>query len=124
MLGRHKLIAFIGTTKPDAAKAFYGDILGLPLIEDGPFALEYDAGGTMLRVQKVQELVPHTHTALGWVTPDIRSSVRSLASNGVNFERYPRMNQDELGIWRTPSGAQIAWFKDPDGNTLSLTQLP
>ena len=124
MLGKKKIIAFIGTKNPDAAKAFYSDILGLTLIEDGPFALEYDAGGTMLRVQKLSALAPHAHTSLGWDVPDIRSAVRDLARGGVKFERYPRMSQDDLGIWKSPSGAQVAWFKDPDGNILSLTQIP
>jgi catechol 2,3-dioxygenase-like lactoylglutathione lyase family enzyme len=124
MLGKEKVIAFIGTAKPDAAKAFYGGVLGLPLIEDGPFALEYDAGGIMLRVQKVQRLVPHAHTSLGWAVRDIRATVRCLMGKGVSFERYQSMPQDDLGIWTSPSGAQVAWLKDPDGNTLSLTQFP
>lgn len=123
MLGREKIIAFIGTTNPDSAKAFYGGALGLTLIEDGPFALEYDAGGIMLRVQKVQKLSPHAHTSLGWAVGDIRATIRGLTNKGVKFERYQGMPQDALGIWTSPSGAQVAWLKDPDGNTLSLTQF-
>lgn len=124
MLGKEKVIAFIATTKPDAAKAFYRDILGLTLIEDGPFALEYDAGGTMLRVQKVQTLAPHPHTSLGWAVADIQATIRSLVRMGVKFERFGGLPQDDLGVWKAPSDAQVAWFKDPDGNTLSLTQFP
>lgn len=124
MLGSDKIIAFIGTKNADRAKAFYGNVIGLTLIEDGPFALEFDAGGTMLRIQKVRELIPHAHTVLGWQVPEIQSTVRNLLRNGVDFERYPGMSQDDLGIWKAPSGAQVAWFKDPDGNTLSLTQFP
>lgn len=124
MLGAAKVIAFIGTTMPDAAKAFYGDVLGLRLIEDGPFALEFDAGGTTLRVQKVQTLAPHAHTSLGWSVADIQATVEGLVRKGVSFERHSGLPQDRLGIWKSPSGAQVAWFKDPDGNTLSLTQFP
>lgn len=123
MLTSHDLIAFVATVRPDDAKAFYGGVLGLRLVEDSPFALVFDAAGTMLRVQKVRELAPAPHTALGWRVADIRSEVEALAARGVTFERYPGLAQDGLGIWTSPAGGRIAWFRDPDGNVLSLTQF-
>jgi hypothetical protein len=74
-------------------------------------------------VQKVRELHPAKHTVLGWEVADIHAKTRELTSRGVRFERYDGLAQDESGIWTTPSGAKVAWFKDPDGNTLSLTQF-
>jgi hypothetical protein len=78
----------------------------------------------MLRIQKVKKLQPAPYTALGWLVPDIRAAVESLTSRGVRFERYEGVPQNDLGIWAAPSGAQVAWFKDPSGNILSLTQFP
>jgi predicted enzyme related to lactoylglutathione lyase len=123
MLNNSKLICFAATTKPAVAKAFYGDTLGLSLMEDGPFALVFDANGTMLRVQKVRDLSPVAHTALGWEVGDIRSTIQRLCKQGVRFERYDGLPQDELGLWTTPDGSKVAWFKDPDGNILSLTEF-
>jgi len=123
-LGDQELMAFSQTTQPARAKAFYGNVLGLPLEEDTPFALVFRAGVTTLRVQKVEAFSALAFTSLGWKVPDIRAAVRQLTHRGVAFERYPGMSQDVLGIWQSPSGAQVCWFKDPDGNTLSLTQFP
>ena len=124
MLGSSKLICFVATQDPDAAKAFYRGVLGLRLVEDGPFALVFDANGTMLRVQKVQEHTPAKHTSLGWQVADIRTAIAALAASGVRVQRYDRLQQDEAGVWHAPSGALVAWFQDPDGNTLSLAQWP
>ncbi|MBI5288726.1 MAG: VOC family protein [Chloroflexi bacterium] len=121
MLGSSNIMAFVATAQPDAARAFYEGILGLRLIEDAPFALVFDAYGTKLRVQKVQTVAPAPYTTLGWVVDDIVATVRELASRGVQFERYEGLEQDDLGIWSSGAG-NIAWFKDPDGNTLSVTQ--
>jgi hypothetical protein len=77
----------------------------------------------MLRIQKVGAFSPHPFTALGWEVTDIASTVKQLRDRGVSFETFSGMNQDALGVWRSPSGAGVAWFKDPDGNTLSLTEL-
>jgi hypothetical protein len=77
----------------------------------------------MLRISKVGELAPAPYTVLGWKVPNIRVTVEDLMSGGVTFERYKDMPQDELGIWTTPDGHKVAWFKDPDGSTLSLTQF-
>ena len=123
MLTKSKLICFAATTKPAEAKAFYGDTLGLSLEDDGPFALVFDANGTMLRVQKVRKILPAAFTTLGWEVGDIRSTIQRLCKKGVRFERYDGMPQDESGIWTTPDGSKVAWFKDPDGNILSLTEF-
>jgi catechol 2,3-dioxygenase-like lactoylglutathione lyase family enzyme len=122
MLQSTHLIAFIATTNPDHAKAFYQDTLGLRLLSDDPFAILFDSNGTRLRVQKLAELVPQPFTVLGWRVPSVRETVSHLSQRGVSFERFPSLDQDALGIWQAPSGARVAWFKDPDGNLLSVTQ--
>jgi catechol 2,3-dioxygenase-like lactoylglutathione lyase family enzyme len=116
-------VAFVATANPSSAKAFYGNVLGLPLVSEDDFALVFDANGTMLRVQIVKELRPAPYTALGWSVPGIHAAAAGLQAAGVQFERYPWMRQDEQGVWTSPSGAKIAWFKDPDGNVLSLTEF-
>jgi catechol 2,3-dioxygenase-like lactoylglutathione lyase family enzyme len=124
-LGSQPVMAFVATTDHVRAKAFYRDALGLHLAgEELPFALVFDAHGTMLRVTVVKELVPAKYTVLGWRVSDIVATVEELRAAGVRFEHYVGMkNQDEQGIWTSPSGARVAWFKDPDGNTLSITQF-
>jgi len=118
------LVAFVGATNPSRAKDFYGGALGLTLVEEQlPFALVFNANGTMLRVSIVNDLVPAKHTVLGWKVADILAKVRELGEAGVRFEHYGMANQDQYGIWKSPSGAQVAWFQDPDGNILSLTQF-
>ncbi len=124
MLNDYELIAFVATAQPERAKAFYGEVLGMTLEEDSPFALVFRAGRTMLRIQKVRDFSPLPFTALGWRVPDIKAGVAELSKKGVTFERYEGMPQDDAGIWSAPSGAKVCWFKDPDGNTLSLTQFP
>jgi len=124
MLKGAKIVCFVATAKGTAAKKFYRDVLGLSLVEDSPFAIVFDASGTTLRVQKVENVTPAPYTALGWQVDDIRAAIKRLNKKGINFERYPGMGQDELGIWSAPSGVLVAWFKDPDGNILSLTQMP
>jgi catechol 2,3-dioxygenase-like lactoylglutathione lyase family enzyme len=123
MLGAHKLIAFVTTADPARSKAFYEETLGLRLVADDPYALVYDANGIALRIQKVPEVAPRAHTVLGWQVDDIASVIRGLVARGVTFERYSFMDQDDLGVWHTPDGGKVAWFKDPDGNVLSLTEL-
>lgn len=123
MLKSCKIVAFVATTVPARAKNFYATTLGLRLVSEEGFAIVFDAGGTMLRVAVVQELRPAGHTVLGWIVPDIARAIRDLARKGVAFRRYDLMPQDAQGIWTAPSGAKIAWFQDPDGNTLSLTEL-
>jgi catechol 2,3-dioxygenase-like lactoylglutathione lyase family enzyme len=124
MLTTNKLMAFVATRDGARARAFYEGTLGLNVVSDDDFALALDAGGTMLRVQKVGELTPHPFTALGWEVADIASMMDALRARGVVFARFPGLDQDDRGVWISPSsGARIAWFKDPDGNTLSLTQV-
>jgi catechol 2,3-dioxygenase-like lactoylglutathione lyase family enzyme len=125
ILGSSKLVAFVPTTDPAKARAFYEGVLGLRLVEDAkPFALVFDANGTMLRVTTVAEHHPAAFTVLGWHVKDIEIAVKALTSAGIEFCRYPGLNDaDPLGVWTSPSGARIAWFHDSDGNVLSLTQF-
>jgi catechol 2,3-dioxygenase-like lactoylglutathione lyase family enzyme len=123
MLGTAKIVAFAAVSDVARANEFYGGVLGLKLVEETPFALVFDANGTMLRVTPVPKLVVAPYTVLGWDVEDIAATVQTLKKAGVKCERYPGLEQDELGIWKSPSGAQIAWFKDPDGNTLSVTEF-
>jgi len=123
MLTSNKVVAFAATRDPKRAKAFYRDTLGLRLVSEDPFALVFDVNGIMLRVTSVGEFTPQPFTVLGWETPDIAGDIKKLAKAGVVFERYKGMKQDTLGVWTAPRGGKIAWFKDPDGNTLSLTEF-
>jgi catechol 2,3-dioxygenase-like lactoylglutathione lyase family enzyme len=116
-------IGFIHTTDVGRARKFYVDVLGLELVEDSPFALVLRSGPTMIRVTPVPSHDVSPHTVLGWDVPDIASVMRGLVERGVAPLRYDGLDQDDLGIWRSPSGAQVAWFADPDSNTLSLTQF-
>jgi catechol 2,3-dioxygenase-like lactoylglutathione lyase family enzyme len=116
------VVTFLLTKSPDAALAFYRDTLGLSFQRDDGFALVFDLKGVMLRISKVPEFTPAQNTVLGWESRDIRSDVLQLAAKGVAFERYPNMGQDGIGIATFPTGDKVAWFKDPDGNVLSLSQ--
>lgn len=122
MLSNKNLIAFSITTNPERAQPFYQDILGLELKEVSPFALVFNANGIDLRVAIVQEFQPQPFSILGWQVDNIGQYVAELTARGVVFERYSFMEQDEAGIWHSPDGAQVAWFKDLDGNLLSLAQ--
>lgn len=123
MLKSNPIVAFVATTDPARAKAFYAGTLGLRLVSEDGFALVFDAGGTMLRIATVPEHEPASYTVLGWLVRDIERSVHDLRSKGVAFNVYDGMGQDDHGIWSAPSGARVAWFTDPDGNTLSLTGI-
>lgn len=118
-----ELIAFMPTTDLAAARVFYEQGLGLPIAGESPIACTFDANGTTLRVIVVEQIPPAPYTVLGWNVADIEASIRELTSRGVAFERFDGVDHDELGVWRSPGGARVAWFKDPDGNTLSLTQF-
>ncbi len=122
MLSSAEVIAFVATSDPERARHFYSDFLGLRFVADDDFALVFDLNGTMLRVVKLKTVTPAPYTVLGWSVPDIRGAVAALRKN-IQFERYDGMSQDDLGVWTAPGGAKIAWFKDPDGNTLSLTEF-
>ena len=123
MLTDNDSISFIATRDPAASRDFYEGKLGLKFVSDDKFALVFDLNGRMLRIAKVNELTPAQHTVLGWHVSDISATARDLGACGVMFVRFDGMDQDELGIWASPSGAKVAWFKDPDGNNLSLTQF-
>jgi catechol 2,3-dioxygenase-like lactoylglutathione lyase family enzyme len=117
------VIAFVPTTDPARAREFYAGTLGLELEDESPFALVFRVNDVMLRVTVVQDFEPHPFTVLGWEVADIVATIRTLSQRGVTFGRYDSVEQDELGVWTAPGGGRIAWFKDPDGNTLSLSEL-
>jgi catechol 2,3-dioxygenase-like lactoylglutathione lyase family enzyme len=121
MIGSSTLTAFLATSNPERSKAFYSKTLGLRLVADDQFALVFDAAGVPLRIQKVDTVNPHPFTSLGWQVRGIRRIVTGLVKRGVVFERYSFLNQDDHGVWLAPSGTSVAWFKDPDGNLLSLS---
>jgi catechol 2,3-dioxygenase-like lactoylglutathione lyase family enzyme len=122
MLSTTTLKAFLPTLQPAKAKDFFENTLGLKLLSEDNFALEFDANGTTLRITTVQALVPHPFTVLGWDVDDIGATIETLSKKGVVFERYDFIKQDKQGVWTAPGGAKVAWFKDPDGNLLSLTE--
>jgi catechol 2,3-dioxygenase-like lactoylglutathione lyase family enzyme len=124
MAALKKVVAFVATKQPKKAKAFYREKLGLKFVSDDGFALVFDIDGTMLRIATVQDFTPFPFTVLGWEVKAIAKSVSVLAAKGVKFERFPGLPQDEMGVWSAPGGAKVAWFKDPDGNILSLSQHP
>lgn len=124
MLGNDKLMAFVPIRNADRARAFYRDTLGLRLLGEDNFALVFDVEGVRLRATLVGEFEPQPFTTLGWMVSDTAETARKLTAAGVHIERFPGLDQDELGIWRAPGGAKIVWFKDPDGNILSITQMP
>jgi catechol 2,3-dioxygenase-like lactoylglutathione lyase family enzyme len=117
-----RLVGFTMTANPDEAKRFYGEVLGLKFLRDDGFALVFDAHGLLVRVGKMPNHKPAQYTVLGWEVADIAATVRDLTAAGVTFERYDFMKPDERGIVTFPTGDKVAWFKDPDGNVLSLSQ--
>ena len=124
MLGDAPFVGFVPVRDLVRARAFYVDVLGLEGRELSPYALELGVAGRMLRATLVEDFTPQGFTIAGWDVADIRAAVAGLVEGGVTFERYDGFDQDDLGIWTAPSGAQVAWFLDPDGNNLSLTQSP
>src|ERR1700758_3563848 len=123
MLNTQKVVAFVPAAAPIKARSFYEGVIGLRLISEDRFALVLDANGTMLRVTNVENFKPQQFMIWGWDVTDIDESVSDLNQNGIHFENYGMAGQDERGIWKSSSGARVAWFKDPDGNVLSLTQF-
>ena len=124
-LGKYNIVGFVSIVDVSRAKSFYRDTLGLRLVtEEPPFALVFEANGIMLRLGMAKELPPAHGTVLGWEVPEIDASVKELVQAGVRFERYEGMDQDERGVWTSPTGAKVAWFKDPDGNILSVSEHP
>ena len=123
MLGGASFMGFVPTTDLSRARAFYEAQLGLRCTEENPAAVVFDVNGTMLRVTAVPELTPAGFTVAGWRVNDIEAAVKGLVDAGVEFRRYQGMGQDDIGVWTTPGGDKVAWFTDPDGNVLSLTQF-
>jgi catechol 2,3-dioxygenase-like lactoylglutathione lyase family enzyme len=123
MLGSSEIVAFAAATDLDRARSFYEAKLGLQLVEQNQFACVFDANGTMLRVTAVVEVARPGYTVLGWRVADIKHVMAALADAGIEFTRYDGMDQDASGVWTTPGGDKVAWFSDPDGNNLSLTQF-
>jgi catechol 2,3-dioxygenase-like lactoylglutathione lyase family enzyme len=125
MLGSSAVLAFVPSRSPKKSRSFYEHTLGLGFVSDDQFASVFDANDVMLRVvdvSSVEGFEPFPFTILGWSVEDIGKTVKGLQAKGVRFERYAGMDQDQLGVWTSPSGARIAWFKDPDGNVLSLSE--
>ncbi|HZQ25514.1 MAG TPA: VOC family protein [Terriglobales bacterium] len=122
MFSSSKIVAFVPTRDAAKARAFYEGVLGLTFVKDDGFATVMEANGTKIRVAKVPDFRPAQFTILGWEVPAIEDAVSELQQRGVQFEKFGFFKQDELGIWTAPTGDKVAWFKDPDGNILSLSQ--
>ena len=120
MLAEDRQVAFVGVSDLDAAERFYGGVLGLDLLDARPYALVHETPANQLRITVVPEVHPAPYTVLGWTVTDLEDEIDRLVAAGVSFNRYGGMAQDDRGIWTAPDGARIAWFHDPDGNTLSL----
>jgi len=122
MLASAELVAFVPVADLGRARAFYEAVLGLPCVDADRFACVFNCAGTTLRATLVEGYTPPAHTVVGWAVGDLPAAVPYLIDRGVTMNRYPAIDQDELGIWTTPNGDRVVWFKDPEGNTLSLTQ--
>ncbi len=122
MLGSAKIVAFIPITNALHSRPFYEGKLGLRFISDDPFTLVMNANGIMVRLTKAGKFTPAGFTVMGWEVSAIEKTVVDLRGKGVQFENFPGLPQDDLGIWTTPNGDKVAWFKDPDGNILSVSQ--
>jgi catechol 2,3-dioxygenase-like lactoylglutathione lyase family enzyme len=122
MLASSRLQTIVWTSRISEAEIFYSDVLGLPLKGKSHGALIYDVNGSDLRVSPVPSTQPSAHTVLGFAVSDIRATMRSLTERGVTLERFKDFPHDAAGALTTPDGAQVAWFRDPDGNLLSVVQ--
>lgn len=125
MLAPHDVISLIPIRDGEAARAFYEGVLGLRFVVDDGFAVVFEVNGRYLRLTRVPELNPQPFSIIGWQVADIAAIVDGLAERGVVFERYPQLEQDARGVWQVPDGsAKVAWFKDPEGNLLSVVESP
>jgi catechol 2,3-dioxygenase-like lactoylglutathione lyase family enzyme len=122
MLASSKIIGFVPTKDSVKARGFYEGILQFQFVSDDMFALVMRAGETMLRIGKVQDFTPAPYTVLGWEVSNIEEVAKWLQKRGVTLEKFPFVQDKELGIWTTPNGGKVAWFRDPDGNVLSVSQ--
>lgn len=123
VLSSSDLVAMVGVSDLDRARAFYGDVLGLPVTEENPFAVVVDAHGTMLRLTAVGEPAPAPYSVLAWSVDDVAAVARDLVGRGVDLVTHDGLDQDGHGVWTAPDGTRVAWFLDPDGNTLSVVQF-
>lgn len=121
MLDGADLVAFVGSRDLDVSASFYGEVLGLDLVETSAFANVHSAGGVELRVTLVDQPAAASYTVLGFRVSDIVEAIGSLRAAGVVFNSYEGMEQDDF-VWTSPSGAKVAWFADPDENILSIQQ--
>ena len=124
MLASGKIVGFVLTRDYDKARAFYEGKLGFEFVSMDQYALVMRVGGHKIRIAKTQNFTPAQGTILGWEVEDIKTVVTWLGERGVALEKYPFVQDRELGIWTTPTGDKVAWFKDPDGNILSVSQHP
>jgi catechol 2,3-dioxygenase-like lactoylglutathione lyase family enzyme len=122
-LSTSEVVAFAATTDVDRGRAFYEGVLGLRVVHQDQFAFVLDANGTAVRVSLVERVEPAGYTVLGWTVDDIESTCAALVGRGAHFERFDGMDQDDRGVWTSPGGDRVAWFKDPDGNLLSITEF-
>jgi catechol 2,3-dioxygenase-like lactoylglutathione lyase family enzyme len=122
MLTHNSLIAFIPTKDATRARLFYEELIGLRFVSDDSFAIVMDANGIMMRIVRVGDFTPFPFTLLGWQVDDIHQTVAEMTARGLKFTRYPHFKQSPDGVWTAPGGAKVAWFADPDGNTLSISQ--
>ena len=121
MLTAYPLNGFLRITDPERARHFYEQVLGLTFEYENPYVSVFRSGDTTIIAQRVKEVVPIASTVLGWEVKDIEKVVAFLRDRGVVFEKYPHMDQDALGVWKSPAG-KVAWFKDPDGNVLAVSE--
>jgi catechol 2,3-dioxygenase-like lactoylglutathione lyase family enzyme len=122
MLTAGKMVGFVLTKDYEGARAFYEGKLGFTFVILNQFALVMRAGENMIRIVKMPDFVPLRSTVLGWEVSDVEGVVTWLAGRGVETEKYPWVADKERGIWTTPGGDKVAWFQDPDGNVLSVSQ--
>ena len=122
MLSSARLMAFVPIRDSKKSRPFYENALGLRFISDDGFALVMDSNGVTVRLAKASNFTPAAFTVLGWQVIAIEEAVTDLEKRGVRFEKFSGLPQDEHGIWTAPGGAKVAWFKDPDGNILSVSQ--
>jgi catechol 2,3-dioxygenase-like lactoylglutathione lyase family enzyme len=124
MLTSGRMVGFVMTTDYDRARAFYEGKLGFEFVSLDQFALVVRAGEHHIRIAKAADFRPLPGTVLGWEVGDIEATVKWLRDRGVATEKYPFVADKELGIWTAPSGDKVAWFRDPDGNVLSVSYHP
>lgn len=120
IVGPLKVCAMLAVKDRDTAKAFYGGVLALPLVSEDEYGVVYKLNSADLRITPLSDFKPWPHTVLGWIVDDVPTTVKALIAQGIVFERYDYLEQDEFGVWASGNAA-VAWFKDPDGNVLSLS---